>query len=973
MKIDFTCPAELLNIELADNKCSFYLNNLGEEQIMGAELKLSSFDEEGMLLYEQTIKYHDIVANYHEPIMLDFTIDAEEACSSRELSLEKLWIEGGRTWNVGTANEFTYKLNLLPDGRSLSKLQMIAGKDALCYPEEQGDIWVCVCGRANRIDEDVCRRCNRTKDDIFEKYNKDSVDELATKIKTHQKEEDRHTLQEATAMKDRQQAIAKRVAKRKKRLINIVIATVLLFIAFFMLWYFGVPAYKSMAIDKHMEQGDYIWAKKELASLPDSYDITPRMLECDYNIAKNDLESNTEENLINAIDKFTELGDYEDSAELLLESKYRLGDLYFDAKDYDKALVTFKEIASYSDSGLKITEINYNIAIDKMKSGDLQGAKDILLTLKNYADTENVLMQIDYELGKDAFNNGKLDDALGLFTSADGYSDAEEWYYKTLYTLAEQEFDAKNFEKAGEYYLQVSNNEKASMEYKDAKTKANMCLYEIGKQALANGEYERAANTLYGILDYVNAKSLYAEAIRAIALNHINMGNFDEALAQLSSIDEDEEANKLIYRAKYEKAKSLEESDIEGAIALYKDIQDYNDAGEKYLSLSYKNAERMLADGKYDDAAMAFSQMGEYSDSQERRKECLYAKAKHLQSEDKLLEAKDIFLSLEGYSDSAMLAKSIVLQLANSYIKDKDYQKAIDMLQSIEKSDETDALLFEAKYLIATALIDDNKLDEGMKFLEEIPDFRDSDALLEDVKYRVASEYYSKGDVENAAKLFAELGDYKDSADRAVRAYDTTLETPAMLARQAFADKNYVEAFNNLKNIDLNTLPDKYADLKEIYQKSAYNIANKAYADRDIAKALEIYRSIQDYDDVPDKLNLSSFRIMGRWISEDKTTALIFNEDGSCELNGVTYKHFYVENYKLYVGNEIESMERYFSMSKWDDKAFNARDNNAKKHIYTKFIRSEEPLSQEDNKTISIEPTVTELPSPTAPVPIKLD
>lgn len=978
MKIDFTCPAELLSIEFAYDKCSFYLNNLDEALIVGAELKLSSYDEDDILVYQQTIKYHEIKSNYHEPLKLDFEIDDSEPFDYRELSIEKLWIEGNKTWRAGTANEFTYDLNALPDGRSLSSLQKVAGHDAVCYPEKQGDIWVCVCGRANRIDEDICRRCDRAKTEVFDNYNKDSVNEITDKIKAHNKEEDRQVLQEAAAMKDRQELIAERVKKRKKHRINIAVSAVLLFVVFFLLWYFGLPEYKSIAIDKRIEQGDYAWAKTALNTLPDRYDISARMLKVDYNIAKNDMNDNTEEALIRAISEFKAIKDYEDSEELILESKYRLAELYYKDKNYEKALDIFNEIEDYSDSGLKITEIRYNIAVNNMTAGELDAAYEILSSLQNYSDTENLLLQIDYERGKKAYDAGDMEKAIVLFSASDGYSDSEEWFYRALYNLAEQEFDAKNFEKAGEYYLEVANNPKASLEFKDAKTKANTCLYQIGKQALDNGEYEMAANKLEGILDYVNSKQLYSEAIRAIALKDIEKGDFDEALIQLGSIEKDEEVAKLISKAKYEKAKSLEESDIDAAINLYKDIQNYNDAGEIYQSLRYKQAEQMLLDGKFDEAALAFAEIGEYSDSQDRRKDSLYQKAKKYYSDDKLLEAKDLFLSLEGYSDSGALAKEIVLKLAHSYIDNKDYEKSVAMLESIELSSETESLIFEAKYLVANAFINDNNFEEALKYLEQIPDFRDSESLLEEVKYKVASEYDSKGKADEAAKLFAELANYKDSSERANRAFDETLENPAMLARQAYSEKKYADVLEALKDIDINLLPEKYADLKEIYQKSAYDFANKAYADKDIAKALKLYRKIPDYNDVEKKLKLSSFRIIGKWISEDGEKELVFNEDGSCIIEGTSYKHFFVQYYKLYVGNEISAMERLYGISKWDDKGFNAKDNNSSKHVYTRFLRVENDFNNDETIVMPIESTSTptealETPAPTVPVPIKLD
>lgn len=978
MKIDFTCPAELLNVEYIDNSCRFYIHNLVEDIITACELKLANYDENDILLYEQTIKFYDLALHFHEPIKLDFEMETVDFVVKRELSIDKIYIGGANNWHSGMANEFTYNQEALPDGRALSSLRMIAGKDAIAYPEEQGDIWVCICGRANRIDEENCRRCARNKEDVFARFNKDSVTGLIDNIKAQQKQSDKQVIQEAAAMKDRQERIVESKQKRRKNIMTFCISLVILFFAFLALWHYGLPAYRSLSIDKKIEQGNYREARTALDTLPNRYDVSDRIKLCDYKIAKENMDSATEKSLADAIYAFEKLGDYKDSKIMLQEAKYKLGNIHFDASNFDKALKYYKEVEHFSDASLKITEINYKLAIKKLESGDLQGAKDIFTTIESYSDSRQQLIRIDYELGKKAFADGNMDKAMEYFNSSLDYEDAEEWFFKTLYTIAEKSFKENDLETAGENYLLVAKNQKASLVYKDALIKANSCLYEVAKQALDNKEYERAANTFSGILEYLDSKDLYTKAIRELAMKRLDDGNYDEAIAFLNQIDTNDESQELLKQVKYKQAESLENTDIDKAVELYKDIQDYKDAKDKYLAASYAKAEKLLADAKYDEAAFLFTSLADYADSSNRRKDCLYAKAEALLAKNNLLEAKDIFLSLEGYSDANIKAKDIVVKLAKEYMSKKEYLKAIDMLQSIAKTDDTDALLCEARYVVATSLLDEGKIEEAVKELELVPNYRDSDSLLADAKYKLAQSYESKGEHNKASRLFAELGNYKDASIRATQAFDSILESPAMLARQAFGDNRYSDVLLELKDIDIEHLPEKYADLKNIYQASVYAVANEAYNSKNIAKALQLYRSIEGYEGVDKKLRQDSFRLIGSWISDDRHLQAQFNEDGSCNINGEEYKCYFVKRFKLYVGQSFDTMEHIYNLSKWTNNSVNFKEvNGGKRKIFTMQKRSNNDADTDNqNVTVDYEPIVIPLDKPTpttSPVPIKLD
>ena len=79
--------------------------------------------------------------------------------------------------------------------------------------------------------------------------------------------------------------------------------------------------------------------------------------ECRYNWANQQMDIDNNLNLEEAIELFTELGDYKDSAEKILECNYRLACYYKDNEDYEQADELFRKIYSYKDSADQLFEM----------------------------------------------------------------------------------------------------------------------------------------------------------------------------------------------------------------------------------------------------------------------------------------------------------------------------------------------------------------------------------------------------------------------------------------------------------------------------------------------------------------------------------------------------------------------------------------------------------------------------------------
>lgn len=79
----------------------------------------------------------------------------------------------------------------------------------------------------------------------------------------------------------------------------------------------------------------------------------------------------------------------------------------------------------------------------------------------------------------------------------------------------------------------------------------------------------------------------------------------------------------------------------------------------------YKSANKLLDDGKYEDAVAAFEVLGAYKDSEDKIKEAKYRHANYMVEQEHFDDALAIYELLDGYSES------------NSKIKETYYKKAI--------------------------------------------------------------------------------------------------------------------------------------------------------------------------------------------------------------------------------------------------------------------------------------------------------
>ena len=177
---------------------------------------------------------------------------------------------------------------------------------------------------------------------------------------------------------------------------------------------------------------------------------------------------------------FDELGDFDDSAQLLIESRDRNTQAYYDeacllqeAGSWEEAAQIFDSLGDFSDSAAKaeacrttVKDNAYDVALALMNAGNYDQAIESFEVLSGYRDSVDKAEECREIIRKNQYNNaiekmsaGEYAEAIALFTVLGSYSDSEaqiaacqENLNQQAYDEAEALFAAGDYVKAGEAF-----------------------------------------------------------------------------------------------------------------------------------------------------------------------------------------------------------------------------------------------------------------------------------------------------------------------------------------------------------------------------------------------------------------------------------------------------------------------------------------------------------------------------------------
>lgn len=96
--------------------------------------------------------------------------------------------------------------------------------------------------------------------------------------------------------------------------------------------------------------------------------------------------------------KFTELGDYEDSQDMVTACNYESARALFDAGDYEAAKKAFAGLGEYEKSADYVTECDYNLASALLDAGDYEGAVAVFETIPDFKDSQEKIKSANRQL-----------------------------------------------------------------------------------------------------------------------------------------------------------------------------------------------------------------------------------------------------------------------------------------------------------------------------------------------------------------------------------------------------------------------------------------------------------------------------------------------------------------------------------------------------------------------------------------------
>lgn len=98
-----------------------------------------------------------------------------------------------------------------------------------------------------------------------------------------------------------------------------------------------------------------------------------------------------------AIDRFYELGDYEDSAALFTASHYWAAMERMEAGNYAEALPRFLKLGNYEDSAQRVTECRYQLGIQSFEAGNYSEAESYFRDTADYRLTTEYVRQLNWQ------------------------------------------------------------------------------------------------------------------------------------------------------------------------------------------------------------------------------------------------------------------------------------------------------------------------------------------------------------------------------------------------------------------------------------------------------------------------------------------------------------------------------------------------------------------------------------------------
>lgn len=654
MKIDLSCPVEVWEASCPvpeREACSLKLFNLTDKNVNSVEINVSVTDKNGHELQHIIHRCYSLRGRPHSVFEAGAAMTYDSGAVRAEASVMKVWFDDNTVWRKSRDPLTDYTPNSLSPCRDLDMLQYVAGSSAAGFPEEQENVWLCVCGRPNGPETPVCARCQQTKERVFGSYNRDTIRDLYER-KEHQLALRSRAVREDNArlQQKREEEYNLKTAKEtgdRRLLIALGIAAVFALLLFFV----GIPGLRVLSAVYGMDHGQAAEAEQVLTELRAFPGAEEQLARCRYLRAEQTLGSDNPEKLAEAAAIFREDGG-EGTGELAMSADYERARLIMEQGGSEEAAEIFRALGDYRDSRDQTVECDYRTARGLFDSAFYGMALEKFSALGDYKDSVEKSNLCVYLPAAQLMENGEYDAAIAEYGKVADYSDSREqikvchWLKASSLEGTDPEAAAAAYEQAGDYadskqkaralrYALGAEAETAgdltaaaeqfrlAVPYEDALNRAYTCVYTLAEQHLTAEEYE-AARELYATLPlaYRETEDRIAETRYRPAVTAQKNGDWQTAVTLFEALGEYKDGPSRLEKCRYELARSLQNGGrFEEAIPLYEALGEYSDSAKQLSNSRYDLAVRLAESGEYKKAAELFTALGNYKDSSTRLKD----------------------------------------------------------------------------------------------------------------------------------------------------------------------------------------------------------------------------------------------------------------------------------------------------------------------------------------------------------------
>jgi tetratricopeptide (TPR) repeat protein len=374
------------------------------------------------------------------------TTELLEYLSTRKSNIivKKVLYSDGVIWAYNTLDQEQNQIEVISDLELLENARSIFGADIISFGAISDHKWVCICGKNNGIEAQYCTRCTRKKQSIMDdflgenfvltvKTRMENIRQSRIEIKEIHEKELLEAKQKSELERIRMIKENRILRKRKTKKIVISLSVLLVSIACFL----GALFYVNLIIKYNrattlLKENAYELAEELFTDLGNYKDSENLLVESQYGYGKSLMDS---KDFKQAIELFTDLGNYKDSDTLVLESKYGYGKSLMDIRDYKQAIERFTELGTFEDSEGLVVESNYLYGKLLMDIKDYVNAIESFTELDAYKNSKDLLIESTYQNGVSLTDKGYFEEAKEIFEALGTYRDSEKYYLMTIYNI----------------------------------------------------------------------------------------------------------------------------------------------------------------------------------------------------------------------------------------------------------------------------------------------------------------------------------------------------------------------------------------------------------------------------------------------------------------------------------------------------------------------------------------------------------